>query len=510
MTLRIVATPLADHIEFPAPREGKFDLGLADAVVRSPVRDAALARLRRPGAVAVTTGQQPGLLTGPLYAIYKALSSAALARTLERQWQRPVIPVFWVAGDDHDFAEASQASWIAADGTLRRVTLPPRPADAPLTPMYQEPLGPAMDDIFAILESDLGAFEFREWTLEWLRRHYHSSATIAHSFAEALSELLAPAGVICLDSTHPAVKKAAAPHLIDALARSQQLDRALRERFEELRVTGLDPGVPVADGATLVMLEGQQGRDRLVRVDGRFQTRRSGEAFGLEELERIARTEAERLSPNVLLRPVIESALLPTVAYVAGPSELKYLALTTPIYQLMGVPRQQVAPRWSGILVDPRVERVVQKFDLDVKDLLNDPEGLLESRLVRSQLPEDAVKAFATLRSAIGAGYESLAQSAGTIDPTLVRAVQGNRNQALAGIQETEKKLIQHLKRRQATELAQIAKARTMILPENKPQERVLNVVSFLARYGPSLIPELSHAIETWYDSALEGVLHPS
>jgi uncharacterized protein YllA (UPF0747 family) len=103
-----------------------------------------------------------------------------------------------------------------------------------------------------------------------------------------------------------------------------------------------------------------------------------------------------------------------------------------------------------------------------------------------------------------------LAQSAGTIDPTLVRAVQGNRNQALAGIQETEKKLIQHLKRRQATELAQIAKARTMILPENKPQERVLNVVSFLARYGPSLISELSHAIETWYDSALEGVLHPS
>jgi bacillithiol biosynthesis cysteine-adding enzyme BshC len=366
-----------------------------------------------------------------------------------------------------------------------------------------------MDRVFATLEADLQASEFREWTLEWLRRHYHSTATVAHSFAGALAELLAPAGVICLDSTHPAVKRSAARHLVRALGLARELDRDLQDRMEELRLLGVDPGVPVGDGATLVMLEGEQGRDRLLLSDSGFQTRRSRESFDLAALQRLAATHPDRLSPNVLLRPVIESALLPTVAYVGGPSELGYLALTPPIYQRMRIPQQQPVPRWSGILIDPKVERVLQKFNLEVGDLL-EPPGALEARLVRSQLPEEAVRALQMLRSAIEAGYGALAQSATEIDPTLLRPVQGAQNQALAGIQDMEKKLIQHLKRRQEIELGQIARARTLVLPENKPQERVLTIAPFLSRYGPGLISELNDAIEAWYDTALEGALNPS
>ena len=509
MTLRIVSTPLASTIEFPAPREGQFDLALADAIVPSSARESALARLREPGAVAITTGQQPGLLTGPLYTIYKALSTAALGRILERQWQRPVVPVFWVAGDDHDFSEASVASWIAGDGTLRTAALPPRPPDAPLTPMYRLPLGDGIEEVLAQLAGDLPPSEFRDPTLEWLGRHYRPSETVAHSFAGALAELLAPAGIVCLESTHPAVKRAAARHLVRALGLARELDRDLQDRSEELLTAGMNPGVPVGDGATLVMLEGVQGRDRLVLADRSFETRRGKEKFDLESLQRIAAAEPERLSPNVLLRPVIESALLPTVAYLAGPGELSYLALTPPIYQRMRIPRQPALPRWSGILIEPRVERVLQKFHLEVTDLL-EPPGSLEARLVRSQLPEEAVRTLATLRAAIEKGYETLAQSAAEIDPTLTRSVQGSKHQALAGIQDVEKKLVQHLKRRQEIELGQIAKARALVLPDNKPQERALTVAPFLARYGPSLIAEVTDAIEAWYATALEGALDPS
>ena len=155
MSPRIVSTPLASSIEFPPPRDGQFDPALADAIVASPARQSALSRLAEPGAVAITTGQQPGLLTGPLYTIYKALSTAALGRILERQWQRPVVPVFWVAGDDHDFSEASSASWIAADGTLRTASLPPRLPEAPLTPMYRLRLGEGIDAVLAQLAGDL-------------------------------------------------------------------------------------------------------------------------------------------------------------------------------------------------------------------------------------------------------------------------------------------------------------------------------------------------------------------
>jgi uncharacterized protein YllA (UPF0747 family) len=175
----------------------------------------------------------------------------------------------------------------------------------------------------------------------------------------------------------------------------------------------------------------------------------------------------------------------------------------------MRIPRQPAIPRWSGLLIEPRVERVLQKFHLDVSDLLQPP-GTLEARLIRSQLPEEAVRAFATLRSAIEKGYEALGKSATEIDPTLARPVQGTKHQALAGLQDTEKKLVQHLKRRQEIELGQLAKARTLVLPDNKPQERVLTAVPFLARYGPSWISDVGQAIEAWYASALEGALHPS
>jgi bacillithiol biosynthesis cysteine-adding enzyme BshC len=509
MSLRIVPTPITSTIEFPARRDGAFDPTLGDAIVPSPAREPALARLREPGAVAVTTGQQPGLFTGPLYTIYKALSTAALARILERQWQRPVVPVFWVAGDDHDFAEASQASWIAGDGTLRTASLPARPPEAPLTPMYRQPLGKAIDDVLGTLADDLPASEFREWTLDWLRRHYQPEATVARSFSGSLAELLAPAGVVCLDSTHPLIKRAAARHLVRALGLARELDRDLQDRGEELRTAGMDPGVPVGDGATLVMLEGGQGRDRLVISNGGFMTRRGREPFDLDALQRLAAAEPERLSPNVLLRPVIESALLPTVAYIAGPSELAYLGLTPAIYQRMRIPRQPALPRWSGLLIEPRVERVLQKFHLEVSDLL-EPPGTLEARLIRSQLPNEAVHALASLRAAIEAGYENLGKSAAEIDPTLTRPVLGTKHQALAGLQDMEKKLVLHLKRRQEIELGQIAKARTLVLPENKPQERVLTIAPFLARYGPSLISDIGETIETWYATALEGALHPS
>jgi bacillithiol synthase len=197
------------------------------------------------------------------------------------------------------------------------------------------------------------------------------------------------------------------------------------------------------------------------------------------------------------------------VAYLAGPGELRYLALTHPVYERMRVQRQVVLPRWSGVLVEPRVDRVLQKFGIELEDLL-EPSGALESRLIRSQLPDEAASALRRLRESIQTGYEAVARGAAEIDPTLVRAVQGTKNQALAAVNDTEKKLVQHLKRRQDIELGQIGKARASVLPDNQPQERVFTIAPFLARYGPSLVGELTDSIEAWYAAALEGALDPS
>jgi uncharacterized protein YllA (UPF0747 family) len=297
--------------------------------------------------------------------------------------------------------------------------------------------------------------------------------------------------------------------LIRALEQTSALNLELQQRSHELRSSGQDPGIAIDEQATMVMLEGRLGRDRLLLEDGVYVTRRGRERFTAKALKQLASTEAERLSPNVLLRPVIESALLPTVGYLGGPGELKYLPLARPIYELMGIPRQAVLPRWSGILLEPRVDRVLQKFQIDLPDLL-EPAGALEARLVRSQLPDKAERTLAGLRHALTSGYTELAQTAGEVDPTLVRPVESQKNQALSAVQDIERKLVQHLKRRQETELAQLSKARTLVLPENQPQERVLTVAPFLSRYGPQLFPDISGSIDAWYAAALEGALHPS
>jgi len=504
MSLRFVATPLEHPLEAPAPRPGALDPALAEAFVASSSREAQLERLRRPGALALTTGQQPGLFTGPLYTIHKALSAAALARWLEARWSRPVVPVFWLAGDDHDFAEASTAAWLAADGSLASAALPPRPPDAPLTPMYRLPLGEGVRPALEALEQGLPTSEFRDATVAWLARHYRPEATVAGSYAGAMADLLGPLGVLCFDSTHPAAKRAIAPYLLTALRAAGALDDDLDRWAEGQGMTARTSGITVGDGAALVMLEASLGRDRLVQDGDAFVTRRSRERFDLAALERIAAEDPSRLSPNVLLRPVVESAILPTVAYLGGPGELRYLTMTPPIYQRLEVVPQRPLPRWSGVIVEPRVDRLLEKFGLELADLAGPP-GAVEARVVRSQLPAEVPQALERLRGSIEEGYAVLERAAADVDPTLVRPTQAVRQQALSGTQDIEKKLVQHLKRRQETELGQLARARTAVLPGGKPQERVLTVAPFLARYGPGLLTELTDAFEQWYRGALEG-----
>lgn len=508
MTLRFENTPLAAPIPVPNERGRGRLHDLASAVCHRSGLDAPLAKLADPDVLVVTTGQQPGLLTGPLYTIHKALSARALALRLEAQWRRPVVPVFWVAGDDHDYDEGSAVSWIGADGALVERHLPPRAEDAPLTPLYREPLPAEITEILADLERSLPPGPSKDQTLAWLNRSYQPGKTLGHAFGAALAELLAPLGIVCLDASARAVKQAAAPLLLEAVERTLELEEALREQREILEQEGVDSTVAVGGGATLVFLEASQGRDRLVVQDGGFVTRRSRERFSLDELRRIAAETPMRLSPNVLLRPVVESALLPTTAYLAGPAELRYLALAAPLYHKLEVPRQQPTPRWSGFLIEPRVERTAAKLGLSLDDLRS-PTAALEQRLAAAGVPAELSRTLERLHQAVDSLFPALVQSAVAVDPTLERPVAGAQATMHNALKDVEKRILQHQKRKESETLAQLARARTAILPGDRPQERVLSIIGFVGRYGFELLSELADHIEAWYATALAaGVGH--
>jgi bacillithiol biosynthesis cysteine-adding enzyme BshC len=508
VTFRLVATPLDAAVGEPSTRDGGFAAALLDALVPAPGLDAIRARLARRDVLVVTTGQQPALFTGPLYTVHKALSAAALARVLERRWGRPVVPLFWSAGDDHDWAEANHASWPARE-TVRTVRLRTRPPDAPLTSLAREAIGDEVRDALELFAADHARLAHGRAATDWLARRFTPEATLGGAAAAALAELLAPHGIAVLESTHPAVKRAAAPLLLRAAAESVSLDRVLVARRGELALAGHDAGVAVGDGATLVMLDGRSGRDRLVRADGGVLTRRSRERLTDAQLAGVAEADPTRLSPNVLLRPVLESALLPTVAYVAGPGELRYLALTAPLYERLGVPRQLPVPRWSGIVVNAAVDRTLERLGASLAELREAP-AAIERRLLLPRLPPDAAAALAALRADAEAHYAALAGAAGAVDPTLVRTAQGALRRTLAQADRLESKLLRAVRRRETETTGALARARAAVTPLGRPQERVTTVAAPLARHGTALLDALLTEMERWYAGALEGRLAAS
>lgn len=502
--MRLYPTPLATPITLPALREGPAAAGLAAAIVPGGGQTEPATTLATPNLLLVTTGQQAGLFTGPLYTVFKALSAAALAAVLEARWRRPVRALFWVPGDDHDFDEISRVHWLDQTGVRQTARLPPRSPDTPLRPMWREPLGPAVTDLLDRLIAHLPATPHRPGIAEWLTRHYRPEVTVAAAFAGAMAELLAPFGVVCLDSTHEVVKRAAAPLLVRAARESAELERLLAAEARRFLDRGELPPVETGDGATLLFLDDRHGRDRLLREGNGFRTRRGGDRYTAADLETIAADSPTRLSANVLLRPIMESALLPTVGYVAGPGELRYLAMLPAVYQALGVPRQQPVPRWSGVIMEPHVERILGKFGATVEEVLHDFPGL-ERRVLRSHLPDDVPARLAEWVATADRLEQELASPLAGIDPTLAGPLASAHRQMVWAARDLERKALSRLRARETVELGQLERLRMALAPGGVPQERTLTLAPFLARHGPGLLAELHQAARAWYTAALEG-----
>ena len=472
MISRILSTPLPMAAgKIPAGKPRRVHPDVLASVVPGPGRD----RLAAGDVLAVTTGQQPVLFTGPLYTVYKALSAIALAQRLERERGVTVVPVFWVAGDDHDFAEANHATVLGRDGDLVKIVLRERAHEAPQLPLFREVLGPDIRAALAALDAALPDSECKPEVRQLLEACYRSDVSLADASAEALSQLLGArgSGLAVFRAHDRNAKRAAAPWILKAL----------------------DETLP--DGLTPVMVEGRLGRDR-VRKDGNaFVLRRSGERLTRSELETIAAKTPEKLSPNVLLRPVIEAALFPTLAYVGGPGEMEYLPEAAPLFSSLGVAPQAHVPRWSGVIIEARVDKILSKHGLTLADFDSQP-GTLETRIAKAELPPELADSLNALRSDVESRFARISGEVQQLDPTLERTVQAARNAALAGTNEIEKKLVASLKRRQGTLVSQLVRARAALMPDGKPQERVLTIMSFLARYGGSLLDQIDAEVARW------------
>ena len=314
VTFRLVPTPLDAPLEIPPARAGGFDPALEAAFVPSPARDAALARLREPGALAVTSGQQPGLFTGPLDTVHKALSTAALASVLERRRGRPGRSVFRIALDDHDFTEASTTAWLTADGSLESATLPPRPPEAPLTPMYRQPLGEGVGSALEALASSLRPPNSGTKTLALLSSSLPLRRHRGGGVPRARWRSCSPRPAIPVLRQHPCGDRAGCGAARPARPGARRGDRRCpragggvsgRERPDFGRRPGRWRGPAEAFGVSRAAIAWWPPKVGSSPVAGRSGSHLSTSSDGSP------RPIPRRLSPNVLLRPVVESGAAP-------------------------------------------------------------------------------------------------------------------------------------------------------------------------------------------------------
>ena len=426
-----------------------------------------LRRVRDEGGVVITTGQQPGLFGGPIYTFSKAMGALALADVIERETGVATAAVFWAATDDADFAEAA-STVIARPGGVD--VLRSEFAPAPGTPMSLAPLGD-MTALLARLRSGAGSAA-DTWALAAVSTSYgDASRTVGDAFVYLLRALLEPFGMPVLDASHSGVRATSDAILRAALSAAEPIERALLQRGRDIRGAGMETQVVDVPGLTLVFTRDDAIKRRLP----------------VSEAASASRNAQAWFTPNVLLRPIVEQAILPTIAYVAGPGELAYFAQVSAVADTLALAQPLALPRWSCTLIEPAAERLLEKFNVR-PGALDQPDAL-EGAVARAAMSTASGGALSALRDAIAALPRVLASEA---DPLgLGGAVEGAMQSLHHRVDRLERRLVAGIKRRDRGVLRDIATLRAMLRPMNMPQERVLNLMPMLSRHTRELLAEM-------------------
>jgi len=451
-----------------------------------PEARAAAERLHDAATVAVVTGQQAGLFGGPLFTLLKAITALKLAARIRQEHHVPAVAVFWIDAEDHDWNEVSGCDVLDGDLHPQTIRLSP-PAGAGEGPVGRLRLDAGITTAIDELAAALPATEFTATLLTRLRSAYRSGGTMSESFGRWLEFVLGEFGLVVYDASDPATKP-----LVGALfAREVQFAGRTAELAAEAgeRLVALGYHAQVAAHTDAVALFSMaHGRTPIRFADGRFQV--DDQAVAPAALAARVLASPEGFSPNVLLRPIVQDTLFPTVAYVAGPNELAYLGQLKPVYAHFRVPMPLMVPRSSATLLDSAGVRFLSKYGLAIETLHAEDEGQL-NRLLMAQLPPDVEQAFQDAAEAIDAKIQRLVSVVPSVDPTLegaARSVLGRVNHELQGLHT---KIIHAAKKRDDTLRRQFTRTRAQAFPHGHAQERSIGFVSFLNRYGPALVDRL-------------------
>ncbi|MGH9539602.1 MAG: bacillithiol biosynthesis cysteine-adding enzyme BshC [Terriglobales bacterium] len=451
----------------------------------------------RSGASAVVTGQQVGLFGGPFFSLFKALSTLKLAREATAAGCDSV-PVFWLATTDHDLEEIRHVSILGPDGTLQNLATSTQ--GIPDAPVGTVTFGPEIEEVVEAAAASLGGSSSGDSEITgFLREAYRPGQNFGNAFARLFSRLFADWGVVLLDASDPELHQIAQPIYQAAIEHAAALDDALLARGRELEAAGYHQQVKVTPSSTLLFTLRDGARIAIHRRSngaGAPDFLVADEKISLADMQRQIASEPQRFSPNVLLRPVVQDYLLPTLAYVGGAAEVAYFGQAAVVYQSLLGRVTPILPRFSATVVEAKPQSLLERYGLAVSDVFNSAEGLRE-RLAKHALPAELQSAFDQAESSLEKSLVAIQHSLERLDKTLVEAA-GNAGSKMRHQLEQLRSRAARAELRQSELLSRHAELLSNALYPNKVlQERDIAGVYFVSRYGPELLQDLYDTIHT-------------
>jgi bacillithiol biosynthesis cysteine-adding enzyme BshC len=437
--------------------------------------------------VAIVTGQQAGLFGGPLFTLLKAMTALKLADQVSRDHDVPAVAVFWIDAEDHDWEEVRSCTVFDEALTPRTVSLPARPGSDP-APVATVRLD--ADDISAALselEQVLPPSEFRDAVMTGLRTAYEPGIGMAEAFGRWLEQVLGERGLVVYDSSDAESKPLASQVFARELSHPGHTVRLAALAGSDLTARGYHAQVHAHDdNPALFHLAG--ARRSIRQQDGHFVV--GEERFQPSSLVQQATDAPTAFSPNVLLRPIVQDTIFPTICYVAGPNELAYLGQLRGVYEHFGVPMPLMYPRASATLVDSAAVRFLNKYRMPLEALQAQDEAALNA-LLKSQIPPVVEESFEEAARTIDAQMTRIVQAIPALDPTLEGAARSTLSRMQHDLQTLHGKMISAAKRRDETLRRQFMHARALAFPGGHAQERTIGFVCFLNQFGPALVERL-------------------
>jgi bacillithiol biosynthesis cysteine-adding enzyme BshC len=450
--------------------------------------------LRESDCIAVVSGQQAGLFTGPLYTIYKALSAVKLAGCL-RQRNTKAVPVFWIAAEDHDFAEVAKAEFISRDCQLKHVEVSTglhREGQPVGQVVLDESIDAVVDEFFQLLPNS----EFADDIKALVKKAWQPGRDYVESFATMMTSLLGHHGLIFLNPLDPELKRLAAPLYSEAARRAPDIASAIEQRSRELERAGFHAQVLASSNSFPLFLHDEAGaRHAMARVEnGKYKAKDSDKEYTAEELATMAQQTPERFSPNVTLRAVVQDYLLPTITYCAGAAEIAYFAQTAEVYRVLERPATPILPRSSLTMIERHTGRVLERYGLTLADFFEGPEPVMK-RVVEEYLGADTAKLFSKAEQNVNHELDRLRQELETIDPTLASALDTGRKKINYQLEGLRTRFVRSQMTRDEAAHRQLQRAFDQLYPNKDLQERHINITSLLARHGTYVIEWIYNAI---------------